>query len=223
RDRISNEIKYGFIHGNWALDNSRKDGRWCGVNNEIDILQETGCYADFTMPSAPNETQTTKINSLYYAIDDPKRPKSHNKGVDVKQYLIDNKGLLMVQGPLALNFKDRKWGVLPRIENGDISHSTRIRLERLKLWINAGISVKGNAECVFIKLYTHGCQELNSEYLLGRGITDFFNLTKDYAGRKGFDFHFVTAREMINIIKCLENGEINKDFNNYKNYHYVRD
>ena len=33
---------YGFIHGNWSLDNSRKDGRWCGVNNELQILAETG-------------------------------------------------------------------------------------------------------------------------------------------------------------------------------------
>ncbi len=32
--RISN----GLIHGNWALDNSRPDGRWCGVNNEISVL-----------------------------------------------------------------------------------------------------------------------------------------------------------------------------------------
>src|SRR5262249_28587093 len=28
-------IAFGFIHGNWALDNSRPDGRWCGLNNEI--------------------------------------------------------------------------------------------------------------------------------------------------------------------------------------------
>ena len=28
------EIIYGFIHGNWALNNSRHDGRWCGVNDE---------------------------------------------------------------------------------------------------------------------------------------------------------------------------------------------
>ena len=50
RDKLDGEVKYGFIHGNWALDNSRADGRGGGVNNEIDVLRETGCYADFTMP-----------------------------------------------------------------------------------------------------------------------------------------------------------------------------
>jgi hypothetical protein len=68
-------ISYGFIHGNWALDNSRPDGRWCGVNNELSVLMETGCYADFTMPSAPAPCQTSTINSIYYAQDDPAAPK----------------------------------------------------------------------------------------------------------------------------------------------------
>ena len=47
------EVGYAFIHGNWSLCNSRPDGRYCGVNNELDVLRETGCYADFTLPSAP--------------------------------------------------------------------------------------------------------------------------------------------------------------------------
>ena len=63
RDRYTGEVGYGFIHGNWALDNSRPDGRMCGVDNELDVLRETGCYADFTLPSAPSPTQTRKINS----------------------------------------------------------------------------------------------------------------------------------------------------------------
>src|SRR5438132_607974 len=60
RDRTTGALGYGFIHGNWALCNSRPDGRWCGVNNELEILRATGCYADFTMPSAPHPTQIGK-------------------------------------------------------------------------------------------------------------------------------------------------------------------
>jgi hypothetical protein len=41
KDPATGEIKYGFIHGNWALNNARCDGRWCGVNHEISILLET--------------------------------------------------------------------------------------------------------------------------------------------------------------------------------------
>jgi len=63
RDRLAEEHKclsregkegspqYAFIHGNWALANSAK-GKFCGVDSEMEILAETGCYADLTLPSA---------------------------------------------------------------------------------------------------------------------------------------------------------------------------
>jgi hypothetical protein len=52
--------RYAFVHGNWALANSL-GGRYCGVDEEMQILAETGCYADFTLPSAPDPAQTAKI------------------------------------------------------------------------------------------------------------------------------------------------------------------
>ena len=79
--RRDGAITFGFVHGNWALDNARPDGKWCGVNNEITVLLEAGCYADFTLPAAPDASQTRTINSIYYAIDDPLRPRSHESGV----------------------------------------------------------------------------------------------------------------------------------------------
>src|SRR5262245_10352033 len=44
--------RYAFIHGNWCLANARSDGRWCGVSEELPLLFDTGCYADFTFPAA---------------------------------------------------------------------------------------------------------------------------------------------------------------------------
>src|SRR5271166_4413500 len=118
RHRETRALVYGFVHGVWALDNARPDGRCCGVNDEIQILRETGCYADFTLPSAPDPTQTRKINSIYYALDDPDHPKSHNWRTDVGRGVAPHQGLMIIQGPLVLNWRRRKWGILPRIENG---------------------------------------------------------------------------------------------------------
>jgi hypothetical protein len=42
KDPVTGQVLYAFIHGNWALCNSRPDGRWCGVKEEIKILLETG-------------------------------------------------------------------------------------------------------------------------------------------------------------------------------------
>jgi len=222
KDKQNDQIKYGFIHGNWALDNSRPDGRMCGVNDELRILEETGCYTDFTMPSAPDVTQTAKINSIYYAIDDPKEPKSHNKGIDAQRGVSDNKGLLIVQGPLVLNFSLRKWGILPRIENGDLSHTTRVSAARLRQWIKADIGIKNLPGYVFIKLYTHGCQEQNAGYLLESGLKELFSLVKESARQTGVSAHFFTAREMVNVIKALESGQQQANFLQARDYHYLK-
>src|SRR5271169_1626733 len=56
--------RYAFVHGNFALANSA-GGRFCGVDSEMQILADTGCYSDMTLPAAYwDPAQTEKINSL---------------------------------------------------------------------------------------------------------------------------------------------------------------
>jgi len=207
RHRISGEVRYAFIHGNWALDNSRPDGRWCGVNNELEVLRETGCYADFTMPSAPSPTQTRKINSIYYACDDPLRPKSHDWGVDVGVGPATSNGLMMIQGPLLLNWRRRKWGLLPRLENGCLQGSQPPSLSRLNLWLQARVQIRHRADWFFVKLHTHGAPEENSKILLGEPMVRFHqDLARLAAENPRFQYHYVTAREMYNLARAAEGG-----------------
>ena len=160
--RADGRISYGFIHGNWALNNARPDGRWCGVNNEIKILNETGCYADLTLPCAPSPGQTRMVNSIYYAVGNSRRPKSHDWGTLARVGAFGpSDGLLMIQGPLAWNLKSRKWGLIPRLENGDLHGRNGPSLSRLRRWLNAGIGVAGQPDWVFVKLHSarrHGSQ-----------------------------------------------------------------
>jgi hypothetical protein len=207
RKRESGELVYGFIHGDWALDNSRPDGRFCGVNNELDVLRETGCYADFTMPSAPDPTQTRKINSIYYAVDDPLRPKSHNCGIDVGTAPIPDKALMMIQGPLVLNWRHRKWGVFPRMENGCIQAGQPPHIDRLPFWLKARVQVPARPDWFFVKLHTHGTQESIRQALLGEPMVRFHTALADLAQKDScFHYHYVTAREMYNLVKAAESG-----------------
>ena len=201
-------LQYAFIHGNWALDNSRPDGRWCGVNNELSILIETGCYADMTMPSAPAACQTSTINSIYYATDDPQRPKSHDRGTAVRVGgRQPAESLLMIQGPLALDWSSRKWGVLPRIENGDLTGRRPPTLARLALWLQAGVQVAGRPDWSFVKLHTHGTQDANAAMLLGEPMRQFHAALRDWAARDdGFRYYYVTAWEMAALARAAESG-----------------
>jgi len=202
------QIAYGFIHGNWALDNSRPDGDWCGVNDEITILRETGCYADFTMPAAPEPCQTKTVNSIYYAIDDPLRPKSHDRGPVARVGVRPpGDGLMMIQGPLGFDWSSRKRGLLPRLENGDLLPVRPPSLKRFWLWCAAGVRVAGRADWLFIKLHTHGAQEANMEMLLGEPMRRFHEELRQFAAEHSqLKYYYVTAREMASLVHQAEAG-----------------
>ena len=222
RDRHTGELKYGFVHGNWSLDNSLPDGRWCGVNNELDVLRETGCYADFTLPSAPSRAQTRKINSIYYATDDPARPKSHDTGVDVGAGAAARDALLLIQGPLLLNWAERTaGGLLPRIENANLQYNQPPTMRRLDLWLRARVQVPARPDWYFVKLHTHGATEKNQNVVLGDAMVKFHEaLAARAASDNSFHFHYVTAREMYNLVKAAEAGYTG-DVNGARDYQLV--
>jgi hypothetical protein len=207
RRRDSGAPAYGFIHGDWALDNSGPNGRHCGVNNELDILRETGCYADFTLPSAPERAQTRKTNSIYYAVDDPRRPRSHDWGVDAGAGPRPDNALLLIQGPLLLDWGRRKGGLLPRIENGCLQGNQPPTAERLRLWLKARVQVPTRPDWFFVKLHTHGAPPANQRVVLGEPMVRFHQALAEAArADPQFHFHYVTAREMYNLARAAEAG-----------------
>jgi len=200
---------YGFIHGNWALDNARPDGKHCGVDDELTVLMDTGCYADFTMPGVPDVSQTRTVNAIYYAVDDPLRPKSHDRGTRAavgRRPPAD--GLLMVQGPLGLDWSRRVQGVFPGIESGTLDHSPAHQPDgaRFRRWLAASITVEGRPDWIFVKVHTHGAPEQNAAMLLGPGMRAFHGVMLQEVRDRGMRLHYVTAREMANIIRAAEDG-----------------
>ncbi|MBL9120394.1 MAG: hypothetical protein JNL80_10830 [Phycisphaerae bacterium] len=197
-------IAYGFVHGNWALDNSRPDGRWCGVPNELTILQRTGCYGDFTLPSAPDATQTRTVNRIYRAVGRPNCCKSHNRGVRVGSG-GDTPGLMIIQGPLRLWWPRRSR--TPRIENGCIQAGQVPSMARLEQWLRAGVHVPQRPDWRFVKLHTHGAVEANRQVLLGPSMQMLHrSLAERAQGDTRFRYHYVTAREMFNLALAAEAG-----------------
>lgn len=201
-------VRYGFVHGNWALCNSRPDGDWCGVNEELTVLRETGCYADFTFPSAPSPTQPRMVNALYYARGRGTRPRNHDRGVLVRESLgAPAESLLLITGPLGLNWRRRKWGVFPGIENGAISAGTLPSRERMRLWLKQHIHVLGRPDWLFIKVHTHGCVPANRAVLLGTPMRELHDgLRMNCGDKKCRVLHYVTCRELYNMVRAAGAG-----------------
>ncbi|MHB8624065.1 MAG: hypothetical protein ACYC9J_13885 [Sulfuricaulis sp.] len=193
---------FAFIHGDWALDNSAH-GKFCGVNDELTILQELGCWGDFTMPSV-NECQTRKINSIYYAVDNPEQPKSHDWGENVRVGRPSKQGLFMMQGPLGINWHAPRY---PRIENASLTSANWGRPDRIRKWLDCHVHVRGRPEWVFIKLHTHGAIEHDFDALFGEKAFAMHRLlNQEYNDRERYCLHYVTAREAYNIAKAAEAG-----------------
>lgn len=216
-NEFNNKPNFGFVHGNWSLDNSCGQN-CCGVNNELSLLKKLGCYADYTFPSNEFHSQPFKINSIYYSIGKDNKKKSYNWGKNIKNG-IDNYGdLMIVQGPLCLNWKKRKLKILPGLEDGDVAFYSPPSINRIKLWMNANIHITGQENWVFIKIHTHGAHRIHMASVLGEEMKNVYkHLDSCFNDKKKYFLHYTTSRETYNIIKAAENGE-NGNPNNYRDY-----
>jgi hypothetical protein len=194
--RVGGRPVFAFIHGNWALDNSRSDGRWCGLNNEITLLRDLGCYADFTMPSGDESTQVHQVNSIYWAIDDPLRPKSHDRGPLVKAGRWDPGDLLMIPGPLGLRWPPGRW--LPKVGASELNDRDPATAHRAQRWLDLAPRVGAD---IFLKLHTHGLQDRTSAALLGGGLDNTFRLLKDECRLREIELRYATPWEMRQAVE----------------------
>ncbi|PYU29987.1 MAG: hypothetical protein DMG31_14990 [Acidobacteria bacterium] len=209
--------RYAFVHGNWALANSA-GGQFCGVDKEMEILAQTGCYADFTLPSAPHPAQVAKINSLYECALPLHEPIPHRRG----RHLIVGRRPevfpLIVQGPLMLDFsRVSREAYFPHIENSEITAKNPPTMDRLQLWKRAAITVAGRPDWLFIKLHCHGLDPREQAAMTGASISNFLRHLLMSAKNRNYQVHFVTAREMVNIILAACEG-YNGDPGQYRNH-----
>jgi len=200
--------RFAYIAGNWSLDNGTFDAEKSGCNTELIALREAGCFADFTFPAIGTRAQPRKTNAIYYATDDP-RPKSYDTGVDVEVGRSPCGDLMIVQGPLLFD-----WAA-GNFESSAIENSSPPSAHRLESWLRANVHVSGRPEWVFVKLHTHGLQ--SEEAFLSEQLGELFEAMELKWSRPPFRLHFVTAREMYNIIKAAEAGN-SGDPNSFRDF-----
>jgi hypothetical protein len=201
--RRSDGFAWCFIHGNWALANGRPDRRWCGVDDELALLHELGCYADFTFPSAPDPCQPPVVNAVYYPRDTARR-RGYARADRVRVGSVARDRVLLVQGPIALVSRGSRVR-LPRIEAGSLHAGDPPTRRRLAHWIAQWIHVQGRPEWTFVKLHSHGAPEKNARMMLGMPAIGLHEALAELA-HSGWRVHYVTAREMYNVARAAMAG-----------------
>jgi hypothetical protein len=114
---------------------------------------------------------------------------------------------MLIQGPLVLEWRRRKFGILPRLENGCLQGSHPASIERVDSWLRARVQVPSRPDWFFVKLHAHGANEASHEALLGAPMVRFHeDLARRARADARFHYHYVTAREMYNVVKAAEAG-----------------
>ncbi len=196
------QLAFGFIHGNWALDNSRPDGLKCGVTGELQLLRDLGCYADFTMPSLPSPTQSRIVNQIYWTTGDPTKPRGFDTGIEATPSGGRKGDLLMVTGPTGLRYRDR---LVPRLETGELAHYDQPTPYRVQRWLSLAPRI---GDDIFLKLYGHTAREDNAAALLGSdskpgSLAPMFQWIHEAAQQQKLELHWVSAWNMYRAIEKI--------------------
>ncbi len=209
---------YAFVHGNLALANSC-GGRFCGVDNEMQVLQETGCYVDMTLPSAPDQSQVSVINQIYECGHPLHEPVPHRSGNRIAANGKTPVLPLIFTGPLVLNWTQRKAGLpFPRIDDGALAANQPLDIARFNRWRSANITIAGRSDWVFIKLYCHGFFDYDQSASIGDDAKRFFSELMELSEKRGdFKLHFATAREAFNMVRAAIDGKKGEP-GAYRNY-----
>lgn len=206
--------KYAFVHGNLALANSC-GGEFCGVDDEMQILKETGCYADFTLPSAPDRSQVSVINRIYESAGDLARPRPHDKAIRCRVGGAHPDSPMIITGPLRLGIRNV---MRPYIEDGALTSALGSDISRLGHWRNANVTIHGRSDWIFVKLYAHGFFDHDQSASIGDEARRLFSEIVENGEKSGsYSTHFVSAREMFNIATAAIDGR-SGDPNSYRNY-----
>lgn len=210
--------KYAFVHGNLALGNS-KGGKCCGVDEEMRVLQETGCYADLTLPSAPDQSQVPMINKIYECGLPLDEKIPHRTGREMSVSGKQPQLPLIFTGPLIFNWTRRIKGLpVPRLDDGALTANQPMDSARLNRWLSANITVKGRSNWIFVKLYCHGFFDYDQRACIGEDAARFFSEIIESGEKSGaYKVHFASAREAFNMVSAAIDGKTGSP-GAYRNY-----
>jgi len=114
---------------------------------------------------------------------------------------------LIVQGPLYVDWSDWRFIYHPTIDDGQITEDLPPSPHRFDKWLENSAYVKGKESWRFIKVYTHGAHYTNAKAFTGSQMDSTLSYVEaKYGDGKRFRLHYVTAREVHNIILAAVSG-----------------
>jgi len=163
------------------------------------MLKECGCYADFTFPRPSGASEPAFTNSICFS----KTKTNQKKRAAVKNWPEED--LLIIDGPMGINWRNRRFCLFPRAENGEISARSRFTPHRARLWLDAAPQIEGDTKNLFLKLHAYGAVDSTVRYLFGEsGMHDLYAYLEKYSiDNSDLILHYVSAYDMYRKIQAV--------------------
>jgi hypothetical protein len=94
-------------------------------------------------------------------------------------------------------------------------------MHRFSLWKQAQVRVLGRPDWLFIKLHCHGMNPTQKDAVIGDSFRNFLAALVGSAADRKEMLHFVTAREMTNILLAACDGREGNP-GDYRDYRFKR-
>jgi hypothetical protein len=203
---IDGQTRFAFVHGNFSLDNANGPAV-CGVNRELRLLRELGCFGDFTFPSVYLDSQPPTVNCIYAARDDDS-PKSYRAPLPIADLERGRADLMIFQGPLVFAPTLNLRRLFLDLDDGDIHEAMPATPARVDRWLRANVHVPERPDWVFIKLFAHGIStEADEDAIMGDDFDGALSyLEQRYNDGRRYILHYVTAREAYNLARAAARG-----------------
>ena len=172
RRRDKGELAYGFIHGNWALCNSRPDGRWCGVNNELESCARPAATPTSRCRPPPHPHRQIRSTASTMPATSPAgrarttTASTSGRGRDRTTPDADPGAVAAELAPPQI-----RPAAAPgkRLSPGQPAGHGRAR----RFVAARRVQVPTRPDWFFVKLHAHGAAEESHEVLLGQPMVDF--------------------------------------------------
>lgn len=196
---------FAFIHGNAGLDNS--DGPLnCGVNTELRLLRELGCFADFTFPAIYVDAQPSVVNEIYAAADD-EHPKSYARRLPLAALDSGRADLMIFEGPLVFAPSLNPWRLFLDLDDGNIHGSVPASAHRVDRWVAANIHVPERPDWIFVKVFAHGIStQADEEAVVGPTFDAALSFLERRYNTGRYVLHYITSREGYNLVRAAADG-----------------
>jgi hypothetical protein len=199
-----------FIHGKWALNCS--DLRVCRMEDEIQLLKLHGCDGDFSFPAgrrhcdpyikAPFTISPTRGFRTYDYMSSAPRPiYSGSNVMSDSRFFIWNSKLEHPASSLDSN-------------SGPISDNLASHEDCLTTLLEGSVRID---DMLFVKTYAHS---LEGRFERGQGgpyplahpnVLRMFDTLETLCIKNNVELNYVTASEVYNIFKGIDDGTIKQD------------